>query len=271
MRVEQIDRDAITGKAKLRIKPVNGDQVRYSYGRNSVSETSPILDYHEIMETDEMEVEFLCLDTNGEHQTGSAAQWTNEVTLKFAFLNQGDEVLLEIAVAPPTATVKYTTDGSHPTNGGVYDSPFAVVPQTIIQVIGTKGEHSSEVKTIKAPDQQGKIDIKKDQPLRWNKAFKNGSTADSYRFLNTIKKTRGEFVGIDLALKGQGWANLSFDPNLHYSAEQVENIMQFVQEQLNIDGQLLFNCRRTNFPSGQHFLDAVKELRIDFKPEEIEQ
>lgn len=271
VRVEQIDREPTTGKAKLRVKPVNGDLVLYAYGKGSVSETSPKLDHHEIFVTDEMEVEFLCIDTQKEHNIGSSFLWTNEITLQYEFINQGDETLLEIAVSPPTASVKYTTDGSNPSNGGIYESSFVAEPKSTIQVIGVKGNHTSEIKTIKAPDKQGKAEIKKNQPIKWNKRFNNGSTADSYKFLSTIKKTKGELVGIELVLKGKGWANITFDSSLKYDAEHVEMFMKFAQEQFDIQGELLLNCQKVYFNTGQDFLDAVKDLKIDFKPEEIEQ
>ena len=86
--VKVISRNPETGKAELKITPLNGDTIYYDYGRN-VSEACPVHDYHQPFSTEEMEVQFLCVDSEGENKTGDPKLWINEITLQHKFVPQG--------------------------------------------------------------------------------------------------------------------------------------------------------------------------------------
>jgi uncharacterized protein DUF499/chitobiase/beta-hexosaminidase-like protein len=271
--VQFVTRDETTGSVKLKVKPVNGDLVYYDYGQN-VSESCPKLDLTQVMETGEMEVQFLCVDSKKEHKTGDPSLWTNEITLKHEFIPQGGETLLEVRVAPPNAEIRYSTDGSDPfTNGGVYAGPFKVKPKEIIQVIGVKGNYKSEPSMLRAPEKSGQLEIDRAKQLKWKRKCQFGSTSESYQAIGLLKKHLAKLKGIEISMRDDRdrYVALSADPNSKYDADRVEEYLKFLQERFDIKGELSLEFTALLFESGQRFLDYVKEMTLDYKPGEIEQ
>ena len=81
-----LHRDDVTGRTRLEVKAVHGDRVHW--GRSvAVSASSPVVE-GEILETDEVALWFLCLDTHhppgseGHHETGDPFAWTGKVEVK---------------------------------------------------------------------------------------------------------------------------------------------------------------------------------------------
>ncbi len=269
--VQQIERNPETGKVKLRIKPVHGDKILYQYGKG-VTDQCPVWDFQNIMETDVMEVEFLCLDSKGEHEKGKPVLWTNEITMKHGWIPQGDETLMEINVAPKSAQVKYTTDGSEPMlHGGIYQSPFLVQPMTLVSFVGVKDSFHSEIKHIKVPAKPSKFEINKMAPLVWRVRLKRDSTSESYKFVDALKKTSARVSGVDINSHDEGWVSLQTSPELTFEASQLEEFMKFIQDQIYGKGMLKLQIDACHFETGQKFLDLIRELKSDYKENEIEQ
>lgn len=270
--VREIKRDPATGKAQLNIKPVHGDAVHYNYGKG-VSDTCPKVDLHQPFETDDMEVEFLCVDSKKEHETGEPFLWINKITLQYKFIPQGGETLMEVKVAPSNAEIRYSTDGSDPlTNGGVYEEAFRVKPGQIIQVIGVKDKYLSEVLQTKAPAESGKVEVDKSLPLRWKHPIKRGATSESFKLLTALKKHRATLLGVEVASQaGEHWMQLSSDSASKYPAEKAEEFLNFIQDNAAEGSELSLDIAELKFETGQYFLDLIKELKLDYKDEEIEQ
>ncbi len=270
--IKEISRDRETGTVELNVKPINGDTIYYNYGKG-VSDTCPELDYHKTFSTDEMEIEFLCVDSKNSFETGEPVLWTNKITLQHKFIPQGGDTVLEIQVAPKTAEIRYSTDGSEPlTNGGIYETAFLVKPNQIIQAVGVKGIYNSEKLQIKAPAETGKLEIDKALPLRWKRSIRKGSTSESYKLITSLKKHNVKLVGLGIVSQNSGkWLQLSADSETIYPAEKAENFLKFIQENSVSDSEMILDIAEMKFASGQEFLDLIKDLKEDYKPEEIEQ
>lgn len=269
--IQQIERNPETGKVKLRIKPVHGDKILYQYGKG-VTDQCPVWDFQNIMETDVMEVEFLCIDSKGEHEKGKPILWTNEITLKHRWIPQGDETLMEINVAPKSAQVKYTTDGSEPMlHGGIYQSPFLVQPMTMVSFVGVKDSFHSEIKLVKVPAKPSKFEINKTAPLVWRVRLKRDSTSESYKFVDALKKTSARISGVDINSHEEGWVSLQTSPELIFEASRLEEFMKFIQDKVYGKGMLRLQVDACHFETGQKFLDLIREIKTDYKENEIEQ
>lgn len=269
--VQQIERNPATGAVKLRIKPVNGDRVLYQYGRG-VTEQCPEWNLQELLTTDSMEMEFLCTDSSGDHKTGEPVRWTNEITLKHAFIPQGDETLMEIHVAPPNAEIRYTTDGSEPMkHGGIYKDPFIVKAGTLISFVGLKDQFQSEIKYIKVPATPSKFEINKSIPLQWKRRLKFDTTSDSFKLAEMLKKCNAGIAGVEITAHGESWVSLQSSPNLNLDAGALEEAMNFLQDRLYGKGTMGIQIETTHFATGQQFLDLIRELKTEYKDHEIEQ
>ena len=270
--VREIKRDPATGKAQLNIKAIHGDKVHYNYGKG-VSETCATADLHEPFESDDMEVEFLCVDSREEHETGDPYLWINKITLQYKFIPQGGETLMEVEVAPPTAEIRYSTDGSDPlTNGGIYEEAFRVKPGEIIQVVGVKGKYHSDVLQTKAPAESGKVEVDKALPLRWKHSMKSGTTSESFKLIGTLKKHHATLLGVEVASqRDDRWMQLSADSATKYNAEKAEEFLNFIQENAAEGSELSLDITELKFETGQYFLDLIKDLKLDYQDEEIEQ
>lgn len=270
--VREVRRDHTTGEAQLIVKPIHGDVVYYNYG-TGVSESCPKLDTHKPFITDDMEVEFLCVDQKNEHETGSPFLWVNKVSLQYKFIPQGGETLLEVKVAPASAEIRYSTDGSDPiANGGVYAEAFAVKPGQLVQLVGLKGKYQSELLQVKAPAESGKVEVDKGKILRWKRSTKKGTTAECFQLITSLKKYRVQLLGLEVASQaGDYWLQLAADTATIYKAEKAEEFLNFMQDNAPEGAELSMAIAEMKFETGQYFLDLIKELKIEYQDEEFEQ
>lgn len=273
VQVSVVGIDEKSGKSKLKIKPIRGQVIYYDYG-TKVSQNSPEWDVHELLETDEMQVSFLCVDKEGKHETGDPFVWHNEIILKYDFSQQGGEFWVELQTTPKNVEIKYSTEGSSPLNhGGVYETPFLAEPRTKILAIAYKGDFQSKLLDFDLPkaDATG-IEIKKDQPLTFNEQLKRETTAESYYTIGLLKKYKAEILGMEIAVeKSSNYAALQVAPSLKHTADQLEVATKFIQDNLYGEGEISISLNKTIYPTGQAFLDFVREAQIAYKPQDIEQ
>ena len=194
------------------------------------------------------------------------------MTLKHGWIPQGDETLMEIRVAPKFAQIKYTTDGSEPLlHGGIYQSPFIVQPMTLISFVGVKDAFHSEIKHIKVPVKPTKFEINKTEPLTWKVRLKRDSTSESYKLAEALKKTGAQVSAVVIDSQAEGWVSLQTSPELTFDANQLEGYMKFIQDQVYGKGTLRLQIDACHFETGQKFLDLIRELKTEYKENEIEQ
>jgi hypothetical protein len=130
IKYQELSRDENTGVVKLRLTPINGDQVFVEVGGTATPASQQLSgrDY----ETAEFAVSFLAIDSSGEHASGDPVTWRNRLTLRSRVYQNGADKMVELQAAP-AAAIRYTTDGSDPKlSGGAYDQPFAVQRNTRI-------------------------------------------------------------------------------------------------------------------------------------------
>jgi hypothetical protein len=60
-----------TGVVTLKLTPVHGDTLYYEVGAPATSASARVCDPQQF-QTDELQASFLCVDAQGEHETGTA-------------------------------------------------------------------------------------------------------------------------------------------------------------------------------------------------------
>jgi len=273
VQVEVLGVNDSTGKTKLKIKPIRGSVVHYEYG-SRVSENNAEWDTHQNMETDEMQVAFLCMDKKGEHKTGQPFVWQNEIRIQYEFVQQGDEFLVTLKVTPRNVEIRYSTEGSDPLNhGGVYTGPFMAKPKSKILAIGVKGDFQSKKLDFDLPNANDTtVDIRKTEALTYLRIIGFETTAESYQILGLLKKFKAQLKGPEInSVKNQNWAILQTAETLVFPAEQVEKHLRFIQDEVFGEGEFSLKIQKIIFPTGQDFIDFAREASITYKPADFEQ
>lgn len=269
--IKQVARNDETGEAMLKITPLHGDTVHYEID-SKATEASSELDTSQPFETKELKLSFLCVDSTGEHDTGESVEWQNSITIKYQFFGAGNDKKLELKPAP-SATIKYTTDGSDPLNyGGIYDSPIMIPDDVkfVIAVAEKKGIQSEKL-TIRVPTDPSTVEIDKNKTTTWKKRSKSDSTADTFKWLKSIRKHNVKLSEIHISVNGQHWVSLDFDERLILNHDKLEKTLEFIQTNLLEEGEVTIDARRLHFDSGQQFIDYVEEVKVEYKAGEIEQ
>jgi hypothetical protein len=239
---------------------------------SKATEASSELDTSQPLKTKELKLSFLCVDSTGEHDTGEPVEWQNSITLKYQFFGAGNDKKLELKAAPD-ATIKYTTDGSDPLNhGGIYDGPITI-PDDVkyVLAIAEKKGIQSEKLTIRVPSDPSSVEIDKDKSTTWRKRIKSDSTADTFKWLKSIRKHNVKLSEIHISVNGQHWVSLDFDERLILNHDKLEKTLEFIQTNLLEEGEVTIEAGRLHFDSGQQFIDYVEEEKIEYKAGEIEQ
>lgn len=273
VRVQETFRDSETGEVNLRVTALHGDKVYAEVG-GPASPGSKLLDSQDY-KTKEMEVSFISVDSTGVHETGEQVVWQNRITLKHRFYQDGDVLRCELRAAP-SAQIKYTTDGSNPaTSGGVYNEPI-VVPKgsKYVQAIGIKGTiQSKEVSRWAVPEEPEQVVIDKEKPYNWLRLFKKDSTMETHTFLDLCRKHDAMLGGVQVnsSIKmSHRWAEFNFDPEWHYSSDDVRRILDLLAELME-GGNLTLQVSSLNFGLGQSLLDMVAELKLTLNPGEVKE
>jgi hypothetical protein len=267
VRIQQVFRDADTGEATLRVTALHGDHVYMEIG-GPATPGSKKLDSNDY-KTREMELHFVAVDSTKVHETGEQFIWKNTVTLKHRFFQDGEVMRCEVRAAP-AGQIKFTTDGSNPTqNGGSYTEPF-VVPSgsKFVQAIAVNGAVTSDVLRVSVPAEPEKLVIDPQKGYDWDRKFDRDSTMEAYEFLALCRKhdigMRGVQANADVAASHR-FAEFLFDAKFPYLADQVQSVLDLLQSLLP-DSKLSLRVSSLNFASGQDLLDVVADLKMQLPP-----
>ena len=272
VQVQVLSRDENTGQVTLRIRPLNGNVVHMETNDVATTSSKKLEDYD--IKTKAVRLSFLCVDSAGEHSTGEAATWTNTISIKHRFYQEGSKRKCELQVIPD-GKIRHTTDGSSAETHGIpYEKPCDVPKdcQVIVAVAEERGVKSIPV-TITAP--KGKVDvgttIDRNKAAVWKRGFKRDSTGESYKFLETAKKYGAELGSVRLTImRDTRWIELSTPEDIHYAIPHFERGAGILKEFIP-DGNLSVDIGSLKFDSGQQLLDMVAELKTELKEGELRQ
>lgn len=271
VRCRQVKRNGDTGEVTLSLTPVHGDTIYYEIGATATTASQKIEDFNSFV-TSELEISFLCVDSQGEHETGEAMIWKNSITLKQRIYQQGENKMMELKSAPPTP-IRYTTDGSNPKdNGGSYDEPFVIPLNTVcvLAVAEKQGIVSEVLRVDIAWDKKDDFTINPNVPVVWKREHRPTTTKESYEFLARLKKYQVIASGVKVFISGTNWLELAIDENLTLDGDKIEEAVNYLRSLLS-DGEVEIDAPQLHFPTGQLLLDWVAEVRTQIHSYEVEQ
>jgi hypothetical protein len=273
IKVQQLSRDDSTGAVKLRITPLNGDTLYWD--RHGVATTASKKLDGNTLETDELEVSLLAVDSTGAHETGDALTWHNTITVKSRDFWKGDERWIELRAAPP-GEIRYSTDGSNPKLGsGVYAGEFQVrEPTHVIQAYAHKDGIESDVHRLDlrwdGGDRRLSLDLEK--PAVWTESQEATTTPHSYRLLERLTRHHAKAADVRLSVLGRGdqWVEVNFGGALWLDPATLEEELSGARK-LVPEGEVTVSAERLAFERGQDLLDYAKEIERPVLVEKIEQ
>jgi hypothetical protein len=271
VRWQELQRDDNTGKVVLRLTAVHGDTVHYEIGGPATTISMVVPDPRSF-ETDELQLSFLCVDSSRTHETGPPALWRNRIVIKSRIFEGGGGKMVELQVAP-SAPIRYTTDGSNPrVSGGIYDGPFSIPRGTkyVIAVAESSGITSDEHRLPVNWNNEERFKLDTAKPVVWKREHKLGTTREAYELLERMKKYDASVRSPHATVHGDHWLDLSFDERLEIKADRLEIAIEHLRGLIG-EGQVALGAPVLVFPSGQHLLNWVAEVRTELKPGEVEQ
>lgn len=280
--IQEKDRNEETGEVTLKIIPRYGDKVYYDIDGTPTSASLEIVDLNNF-KTSDLKINFICIDSTGQNETGDIYNWNNKITLKYREFNQGDNRLIELK-AVPKATIKYTTDGSNPKeHGGCYDDAF-IIPNNcshVLAIAEKDGIESNQLAIKIDRHQQGKtIKIDKDRPLKLTKTIRINNTSDVYKEIDLLKKHNIKISNLVINLTtdedSEKWIEIAVGKSTIVEPAKLEEQIVNIRESF-LSGnkvEVAIDYSESHYESGQKFLDMVADKKItleNFTEQEIEQ
>jgi Protein of unknown function (DUF499)/Fn3 associated len=270
IRVKDKHRNDDTGEATLELTAVHGDRIYYEIGA-PVTTASQIIADPKNFRTSELEVHFLCVDSKGEHETGSSYTWRNRITIKSRTFQSGNDKMVELQ-AVPNVPIRYTTDGSDPKlGGGIYHDP-AIVPQGTLCVLvvgeeqGIFHEQRIDIQWDKTDDFQ--VDVSK--PATWKHEHHPATTKEAYEFLGRLRKHQAGVFAPRITINGSHWVELSVDSGLILDIDKLESTVNHLRSLL-ADGEVEIETQSLSFSTGQQLVDWAAESRTELNRDEVQQ
>jgi hypothetical protein len=271
VRIQELNRNDETGEVTMKLTPLYGDSIHYEIGEAATGGSLQVDDAR-AFKTCEVELSFLCLDSNGQHETGEPRWWRNRITLKHRIYQSGSDKMVELRAAPQ-AQIRYTTDGSSPkTSGGAYDSPF-IVPRNApcVLAIAERGKACSDVHRIDIDwDVKSGFKLDTSRPVFWNRMQSANATNEAYELIDMLDKFNGLLPGPRITVSGQCWVDLSFDIKRLVGASELRRAIEYLRS-LVPDGQVVVEAERVKFTTGQQLLDWIAAAKTELNPDEVQQ
>ncbi len=272
--VQEQTRSDETGRTTLRITPVHGDTIYWEVGGPATTASAKL--EGATLETAELEVSFLAVDSKGVHETGEPYTWRNRITLKYRLFQSGDGKRLELRAAPE-ATIRYTTDGSDPkVAGAAYEDAFDI-PQgaPLVLAYAERDGIQSAVEQIRISwDQDEEIKVDPELPATWRRRQQTTSTKETYQLLDRLKKHKASVVGLTITVGGEAgvkeWIELTMFEDKQVEPALVEETLEALRK-LQADGQVKVEAKALHFASGQDLLDWVEDAKTSLQPNEVKQ
>lgn len=272
--VQEQTRDDDSGEVTLRVTPVHGDTIYWEVGATATT-ASAKLDGSKL-QTKELEVSFLAIDTQDIHEPGDPVTWRNRITLKYRVYQSGADKQIELRAAP-SATIHYSSDGSDPKiAGAIYEGPF-IIPKgsPLVLAYAERDGIESEIERILIDwetDEEVKVDPT--LPVLWKRLQETDSTKDSYELLERLKKYKVKTVGLTITIGAEGgvkeWVELTTYEDKQVAPVLIEECLEALRK-IQGEGQVKAEAKSLYFETGQDLLEWVEEVKTELQPGELKQ
>ena len=269
-----VDEDG-DGRAYLKIEPLHAPTVVYETGDSEPTPSSSPVPTPARFEATALRYRFLAFDPANPMVLSPIKDWTATIKLRYQLHNRGDHYELEIKALPKSngIAIRYTTDGSAPTNAGAatYEGPIRISTGCrVVCAIAVASAYgiASDVLRIPIP-QPGKegpqLDTKK--PARWNHRTKIDDSGRVWDFLKRLEEANN-VLAYDVQLTAEsadGFQHIEYSGAVEagYDAVTLKTTADKLQE-LAGTGSLRMTIGSLGFPTGQALLDWLKVTNQSF-------
>jgi len=270
------------GFTYLKIEPLNAPMLVYETGESDPTPSSSPVPTPAKFEAKGLRYKFIALDPAIPDRVSPVREWTAKLRLKHQLHNRGDHYEVELRAFPAAGgiTIRYTTDGSAPTNAAAvtYDAPFRVPANSrIVCAIATAAGPGINSETVRIPipkkgDDGPSLDPK--IPARWNSRQQLDETGQVWDFIQRLA-TATNITAYDIALtaeSGDGLQHIDFSGALDggYDADALKGVADRLQE-LAGTGSLRMTVGSLGFSTGQALLDWLKASNQPFDTSKVRQ
>lgn len=270
VRVQVVSRDEETGRVKLKVTPVHGDRVYMETGKGTPTEASRLVDGE--VEVEDLNVSFVAVDSKKVHAPGPTYSWTNTVSIRYRFYQDGSLLRCELRAAPPVR-VHYSTDGSNPvTNGGVYSEPF-IVPQGAKFILAAPADGKGKTETITVPAEPEKPSVNLEKPCYWSRKHRFESTMQTFEFLALCRRYDVWLVGTRIYIgAGPKWIEILSDDEQAHEVDRVEKAIETLRDLYDLkQGSVSLDVSGLNFGTGQSLMQFIAELKTTLQHGEFKE
>lgn len=272
-----------TGEAHINVRTLHAGrsaQVYYSTSPD-VSHERGMLLTTEVLKTEETALWFVAIDPDGQHETGSATPWKNQLTITHDLQTLPDgRRRVTLAVRPdvtqrPGGVLKWNTQGINPKDGEPFTGEI-IIPSPAETKLWVYAEHAgveaTKTFTIPAANAHGPA-INYDRPATLRKKCNFAESAATFGMLKFARAKQASLsVGKVIVGEGEQHVQLRFGSGVALSVELLESLISMSREALrNNMANVAVDIGSIQFASGQDLEDFLKEQNLDAGPEEIEQ
>ncbi len=263
------------GEVVLRVNALNaGPSARIHYAEDGAASTaSPVLK-DETLKSKAYRVQFLAVDPNGQFETGEATTWTNRLSIRANFNAATRQVELLVA---PTASMKFTLDGSEPRNGGDYTGPIQLDGNGAKVLVfaeggGLEAKEKFEYPAVGASRGTGggkaPIVIDRSKPARLNRMINLGSRQDAYQVISLLKERQASVEKVSATVGNSPAVVQFFLGDTPADGAYLENVLNQISACLPADSSINLKIHRFQFQTGQDLLDLAE--KVGFEPQDNE-
>ena len=193
----QEDGDGIT---YLKIEPLHAPSVVYETGDSVPTKASSPVPTPARFEATGLRYRFLAFDPADLTRISAVKDWAAKLRLKYQLHDRGDHYEIELLALPKASgiAIRYTTDGTSPTNAGfaTYDGIFRVPEKCrIVCAMAVCSEYNlnSEPIRITIPQrgQETRPLVDPQVPARWNQQTKLDDSGAVWDFIQRLEKASG--------------------------------------------------------------------------------
>lgn len=270
------------GHTFLKIEPLHAPSVVYETGDSEPTAASSPVPTPARFEASGLRYRFLAHDPDDLRRVSVVKEWTARLRLKSQLHNRGDHYEVELLALPKAngVAIRYTTDGSSPTNSGfaTYDGPFRVPVNCRVvcaTAVAANYDLSSETSRITIPQRgQEERTLNAASPARWRQQSKlddSGAVWDFIQRLGNAAGVRAHDVGLT-AESADRQQNVEYSGAVDagYDSAALKSVAEKLQDIVN-GGSLRMTIGSLAFPTGQALLDWLKATNQTFQVAKVTQ
>ena len=276
-----VDEDG-DGRTYLKIEPLHAPAVVFETGDADPTPASSPVPTPARFAATALRYRFLAHDPTDLTRLSPVKDWTARVRLKYQLHNRGDHYEVEFRALPKVGGIgiRYTTDGSAPTNSGAatYGGVFRVpAGSRVVCAVGVASAFglSSEIIRIPVPQPGGegpKLDQLK--PARWTQRAKLDDSGAVWDFIQRLDEA-ATVVAYDVELTAESTDGLqhveySGAVDAGYAAASLKANADKLQDIVGI-GTLRMTVGSLGFATGQALLDWLKVTNQPFDMSKVQQ